>query len=256
MCGSCCGGWTFLSFVCNAAVSKRSALPRFNLRWRRSYPPIRLQDFGDLCATVSFPKNSEVIHHCLETFGRSLVFPFGIFTTLHLLLSLYFTLIVKILLCNRYIYMFKFKRGLETKTKTNIDIFMYVDIALTAVVQWNKARGVKRQKKNSPCCSVSVDGFCASSSPTDNSLLHVSTVQFVVTASHRVLAYIYKKSIKCKNALGWSVTYGKTPASRSRSRRGGRAKKAARVVQDMLCCCCFSHSEMVCAKHLLCRSCC
>lgn len=43
--------------------------------------------------------------------------------------------------------MFKFKRGLETKTKTNIDIFMYVDIALTAVVQCNKARGVKRQKK-------------------------------------------------------------------------------------------------------------
>lgn len=57
---------------------------------------------------------------------------------------------------------------------------MYVDIALTAVVQWNKARGVKRQKK-SPCCSVSVDGFFASSSTTDNSLLHAP--QFVVTAS-------------------------------------------------------------------------
>lgn len=45
-----------------------------------------------------------------------------------------------------YIYV-QVQKGTGPKTKTNIDIFMYVDIALTAVVQWNKARGVKRQKK-------------------------------------------------------------------------------------------------------------
>lgn len=167
MCGSCCGGWTFLhwvgkfifqfsskgmgwgglvmEFVRNAVVSKRSALPRFNLRWRRPYihwSGCRI--FGDLCATVSFQKTLRSSNTAWKHLVEVSFFLLGFYHTIPTSVPLFY-LIVKILLCNRYIR--SSSKGDWNKTKNKHWHIMCVDIALTAVVQWNKARGVKRPKK-------------------------------------------------------------------------------------------------------------